>query len=77
MGETQSTNLFGGPPFSIEHPQDNFRLQNANRRPPKCKSGRGDFCVGPYKNRRLEVANPFLGGANLHFGGRNCLGGAL
>ena len=40
VGETQSTNLFGGPPpFSIKHPQDNFSLQNANWHPPKCKLG--------------------------------------
>ena len=31
LGEAQSTNLFGGPPFlSIKHPQDNFSLQTAN-----------------------------------------------
>ena len=30
MGETQSNPLFGGPPFSIKCPQDNFSLQNAN-----------------------------------------------
>ena len=36
---TQSTTLFvGDHPFSVKHPQDNFSLQNANWRPPKCKS---------------------------------------
>ena len=69
LGRSQSTTLFGGPPFSIKHPQDNFSLQNANWRPPKCKLARGDFCVFLYKNCRLEVANPFLEGVNLHFGG--------
>ena len=69
VGEIQSTNLLGGPPFSIKHTQDNFSLQNANRHPPKCKLERGDFCVVLYKNCRLEVANPFLEGPNLHFGG--------
>ena len=46
--------------------------------PPKCKLdalqntklSRGDLCVFLYKNCRLEVANPFLEGVNLHFGGR-------
>ena len=28
--------------------------------PPKCKLGRGDFCVILYNNCRLEVANPCL-----------------
>ena len=35
---TQSTNLFGFPPFSTKHPQDNFSLQNVNWHPPKGKS---------------------------------------
>ena len=41
---TQSTNLFGFPPFSIKHPQDNFSLQNVNRHPPKCKMAPPPIC---------------------------------
>ena len=55
-------------------------MQAANWHPPKCKLGRGDFCVVLYKNCRSEVANPILEG-DLHFRGcqfgfwsPNCLG---
>ena len=68
-GEAKVPPFLGAPPFLWSPPQDNFSLQNANWRPPKYKLSRGYFCVFLYKNCRLEVANPFLEGVNLHFEG--------
>ena len=80
----QSTTLFGDHPFSIKHPQDNFGLQNVNWHPPKCKltpSKKGLATSNLqflYRNsQKSPLDNLYLEGANLHFGGWNCLGGGL
>ena len=53
--------FLGTPPFfPINHPKDNFGLQNVTWHPPKYEWGRGDFCVGSRKARYWISESAFL-----------------
>ena len=76
---------FGGPPLSYKAPPRQFQLPECKLTPSKTMYiGEGKkFCVILHKNCTLGVAIPFLKSvnymlesANLHFGGRSCLGRA-
>ena len=68
QGGSLSTPLFGVPPFSIKHSQDNFSRQNAIDALQNVNWG-GEISVFLYKACRLEVSNSLFEGTNLHFGG--------
>ena len=55
--------LFGNLPFSKKALPRQFQPQS------HANWGRRDFCIILDKDCRLEVANPFLEGVNLHFRG--------
>ena len=64
---TQSTNLFGFPPFSIKHPQDKFSLRNVNWHPPKCKSAPSNKGLATSNLQLLYRTTQKSLLSNLHF----------
>ena len=69
LGGTQSAPLFEGPLLFYKATLRQFQPPTCKLTPPKCKLGRGDCLCNSMQKCRLEFANLFSEGANVHFGG--------
>ena len=69
-GEKLKYHPFGGSPLFYKAPPRQFQPPKCKLTPSKIQIVEGRFLCISIEKCRLEVANPFLEGVNLHIGGR-------